>query len=91
MKLRLYLDEDAVSRALVRGLRARGVDGVTNSQSGLVERSDADNLEYATSEGRTLVSYNVAEYCRLHNDWLSRARSHAGLIVTQQQRYSMGE
>ena len=29
MKIRLYLEEDSMSRALVRGLRARNVDVVT--------------------------------------------------------------
>jgi hypothetical protein len=37
VKLSLYLDEDAIARALVAGLRARGVDVQTVVEAGLRE------------------------------------------------------
>ncbi len=29
MQIRFYIDEDAMSRALIRGLRSRGIDATT--------------------------------------------------------------
>ena len=40
MKIRLYLEEDSMSHALVRALRARGVDVVTALEKGMIERDD---------------------------------------------------
>lgn len=44
MRLRLYLDEDAMDQALVRALRARGDDVMTAQKAGMIERSDTDQL-----------------------------------------------
>ena len=62
MRIRLYLEEDSMSQALVRGLRARGVDVITALQEGMIERRDEDHLEYATQAGRVLYSFNVATF-----------------------------
>lgn len=35
--------------ALVRALRARGVDVLTALDAGMIERSDEEHLEYATA------------------------------------------
>jgi hypothetical protein len=57
----------------------------------MIERSDADHLDFATAQGRVICSGNVADFCRLHGDYISRGKRHAGLIVIPQQRYSVGE
>lgn len=80
-----------MSRALVRGLRARGVDVTTAFEEGMIERSDQEHLEYATKIGRTLYSFNVADFYRLHIRCLSEDRSHAGIILARQRHYSIGE
>jgi len=61
MQLRLYLDEDASSRSLVRGLRARGIDVLTAVEAGKLETDDLAQLEFATQNGRVLYNYNVTE------------------------------
>lgn len=77
--------------ALVRALRARGVDVLTALDSGMIERSDEDHLEYATKEGRVLYSFNVGDFYRLHQEYLAEGKSHAGIILARQQRYMVGE
>ena len=52
MKIRLYLEEDSMSHALVRGLRARGVDVVTALEEGMIEREDEEHLEFAAEMKR---------------------------------------
>ena len=37
-----------------------------------------------TQEECILVNFNVADFTRLHHDWLSSARHHDGLIVSRQ-------
>lgn len=91
MNLLLYLDEDSMDHALVLALRARGVDVLTTQEAGMLARLDEENLEFASSQGRVLYSYNVADFYRLHTAWLTGGRSHAGLILGQQQQYSIGE
>lgn len=65
---------------------------VTNAvDAGLVSEPDSTQLEHATREGRVLYSFNVGDFYRLHSSWLQAERSHAGLILVPQQRYSIGE
>jgi hypothetical protein len=85
------MDEDSMSHSLVNGLRARRVDVITALDVGMIERSDLDHLEYATRYGRTLYSFNVADYCRLHRDFIAKGKSHSGIILAQQQRHSVGD
>lgn len=89
--IRLYMDEDSMSRSLVRALRARGVDVTTALDEGMIERDDVEHLEYATARGRVLYTFNVADFYRIHCDYLAQGKSHAGIILASQQRYSVGE
>ncbi len=59
MTIRLYLEEDSMRHALVRALRARGVDVVTALDEEMIEREDEEHLDYATGQGRVLYSFNV--------------------------------
>ena len=58
MKIRLYLDEDAMADGLVQALCSRGVDVATANLVGMINRPDPDHLDYATSQGRVLYSFN---------------------------------
>ena len=44
MTIHLYLDEDAMDAALIRALRARGVDVLTAGEKGMIERTEEDHL-----------------------------------------------
>ena len=70
--LPLYLDEDSMDQALVRALRARGVDVLTALEAGMIERDDPDHPAYATAHGRALCTFNVGDFYRLDSDWLAR-------------------
>jgi len=78
-------------RGLVRALRARGVDVITALDAGMIERKDEEHLNYATEQGRVLCTFNVGNFYRLHTDYVPRGETHAGMILMQQQRYSVGE
>ena len=91
MQIRLYVDEDAMARALVRGLRARGVDVTTVLDAGMSEQDDMTQLKYATEHGRVLYTFNVRHFCQLHAQYMAQGKSHAGIIVVFRQRYAIGE
>ncbi len=91
MHLRLYIDEDSMNHALVRALRARGVDIVTALDAGMIERGDGEHLDYATAQGRGLCTCNVGDFFRLHSEYVAQGKQHGGLILIPRQRYSVGE
>ncbi len=80
-----------MSRALIQALVVRGVDVVTALGAEMIERPDEEQLDSATAQGRVLYSFNVADFYQLHTDFLTQGKSHAGIILVQQQRYSVGE
>ena len=89
--IRLYFDVDAMERAVVSGLRARGIDVITAHEAGIIDGTDDEQIEFATLKRRVLFSFNVSDFCRIHTEVLSQGKSHAGMILAPQQRYSVGE
>jgi len=91
VKITLYFDEDAQDSDLIRALDLRGVDVIGAWMAGMRERSDEEHLLWATAQKGTLYSFNGRDYCRLHAEFITQSRSHAGIIVAKQQHYSVGE
>jgi predicted nuclease of predicted toxin-antitoxin system len=91
MQIRLYLDEDAMSRSLVRELRARGIEVTTTISQGMLGQDDVAQLEFAKTQGRVIYTYNVADYYRLHTEYIMQGKTHAGIILGHQRRYTIGE
>jgi hypothetical protein len=90
-QIRLYIDEDAIHRNVMAGLRARGVDVLTPVEAKMVSRDDEEHLDAATAAGRTIYSFNARDFYRIHTEWITAGRGHAGIILGEQQRYSAGE
>ena len=91
MRIRLYLDEDSMDKALLRALRARRVDVITALEANRIERSDEEHLAFASSQGRVLYSFNVGDFYHLHTLYAQDERHHAGMVLSRQQEYSVGE
>jgi hypothetical protein len=91
MKIRLYIDEDSMSRALVSGLRARNIAVTTALEAEMIEQPDTVQLDYATAQGWVLFSFNVGDFYQLHTLYLSEGKSHAGIILSPQQTVPVGE
>jgi hypothetical protein len=85
------MDEDAMDQVLVEALRARNVSVVTALDAGMIEREDREHLDYTTEHGRVLCTFNVRDFYRLHSEYLSQGKPHAGVILMRQQHYSVGE
>jgi hypothetical protein len=91
MTIRLYCDEDSMDRNLIRALLARGMDVTTALEENMIDRGDAEHLDYATQQGRVLFSFNRGDFYQLHTQYLSQDKFHTGIILANQQHYSVGE
>jgi hypothetical protein len=76
---------------LVKALRPRGVPVITVWDVGLTEKTDEEQLAFATEHGCVLLTFNVSDFHRLHKKLAAAGREHAGMILAPQQRYSVGE
>jgi hypothetical protein len=85
--IKVYLDED-VHGFIADALRLRGWHTLTTPEAGSLRTSDIDQITYATQNGYSLLTYNVTDFPRLHNEILATGGTHAGIIVATQERPS---
>ena len=76
--VRLYADEQ-IARAVVRGLRERGVDVLTAAEAGLLGASDEKHLALARNQGRVILTQDD-DFLRLH----AAGVEHAGIVYAAQ-------
>jgi len=81
MAIALYLDED-IDPLLAQVLRDRGFDCVSARESHTLGRSDHEQLDFATSHGRIILTFNVKDFVRLAAESAISGRHHAGIIVS---------
>jgi hypothetical protein len=91
VKIRLYLDEDAIFHELRDALRVQGIDVRTVTEEGTGGYSDEEQLLHAKTLDRVIYTFNQGHFMALHNRFLTENISHAGIIIAPQQRYSIGE
>ena len=77
--------------SLIRTLRARGIDATTTKEEKMIAKTDEEHLEYAAKTGRVLFSFNRIDFYQLHKHYVFQNKSHAGIILSTQQQYSVGE
>lgn len=78
--MKFYLDED-LTPAIATALRKRGVDAVSAHEVGHIGLGDAEQLIFATGQGRCLVSANARDFRRLGRDAIEQGRPHAGIVL----------
>ena len=91
MKIALYFDEDAQDSDLIQALKLRGIDVIGAWTAGMRARTDKEQLLWSAEQKRSLYSFNVGDSCRLHAEFLTQGKTHAGIILAKQQHYSVGE
>lgn len=57
---------------------------------GLAPRTPS-NCAFATSNGWVIYTANVADYARLHSDFLASGENHAGILARVYQQLDVGE
>lgn len=83
--MRFHLDEN-VRKAIAVGLRQRGVDASHSADVGLNGASDTEQLNFAHTQGRVLVTHDRH---LLVLD--SQQQPHCGIMFCEQERFSIGE
>lgn len=78
--IELYLDED-VDVLIAHLLRAYGYSAITTVQADHLGASDAEQLEYAARQKRTLLTHNREDFEILFHEYLGKSRPHAGIII----------
>ena len=79
----LYTDED-MSALVATLLRARGLDVTTVPEQATLGKTDREQLEFATSLGRCILTHNRVDFERLHLQYVEEDRQHFGIIVMPQ-------
>lgn len=78
-EIRFYTDEN-VSRAVISGLRQRGVDVLSVPEADMLSASDEEHLMFALEQERVIFTHD--------DDFLKLAASgvkHAGVVYSPQQ------
>ena len=81
--MKFYLDAN-LSRRIAERLRQRGHDAVSAQEVGNIERSDPEQLAYASAEGRALVTKDIRHFIKLSRDAVASQKPHAGIILCPQ-------
>jgi predicted nuclease of predicted toxin-antitoxin system len=76
----LYLDED-VNVLVADLLQARGFDVITARDAGQLHATDAEQLAYAVSQARTLVTHNRTDFEELVQSYFNLGQTHYGVIL----------
>lgn len=78
--MRYYLDEDLSPRVAER-LRQKGLDATSSHEESRNQASDQDQLRWAASEGRCLVSRNRDDFIHLTVAAFENQEPHAGVLI----------
>jgi predicted nuclease of predicted toxin-antitoxin system len=76
----LYTDED-MSALVATLLRSRGLDVTTVPEQTTLGKPDSEQLEFATSIGRCILTHNRLDFERLHLQYLEAGKQHFGIII----------
>jgi predicted nuclease of predicted toxin-antitoxin system len=83
--IRFYFDQH-IWASVCQGLRGKGIDVVTAQEAGRCGVSDPDQLAFATSDERVMVTFDT-DYLALHRTGVP----HAGIAWCQEQKYGIGQ
>jgi predicted nuclease of predicted toxin-antitoxin system len=76
----LYLDED-VNVLIADLVRARGFRVLTTQAAGQVGATDENQLAFATSQGKAILTHNRVHFEALATRYFEEKQAHSGIIV----------
>lgn len=79
----LYTDED-VSALVAILLKSRGLDVTSVPEQSTLGKTDSEQLKFATSLGRCLVTHNRVDFEKLHLQYMNENKQHSGIIIVPQ-------
>jgi hypothetical protein len=76
----LYLDED-VNVLIADLVRARGFRVMTTQVAGQVGTTDENQLAFATSQGKAILTHNRVDFEALAQRYFEEKKAHSGIII----------
>ena len=83
--IHLYFDED-VPLGIVRNLRTRGFDVLSAHEVQMRNQPDDEQMLYAVSQHRALVTHNRADFELRHRQFLEAGLKHYGVVIAKRRR-----
>lgn len=85
--MKLLLDK-MLDVAIAEQLRKHGHDAeAVQGNAELEGKTDLDLLRAAHERGRVLVTDNVQDFARLHQEFMRAGEAHAGILLVSPRRY----
>jgi len=81
--IKLYTDAD-VHGKLAELIRQRGFDAVSAYEVGNERLDDSEQLAYAFSQGRAVLTCNISHFASLFDEYWQGGREHYGIVVSEQ-------
>jgi len=79
--VKLYLDEMIpVDLALI--LKQFNYDVLSAKDAGMLGKSDLEQLAFAASHDRALLTFNIGDFTKLHRLWFEENKQHKGIIIS---------
>lgn len=80
--IHLYFDED-VSAGIVDNMRTRGFDVVSARDVEMLQKDDDEQMLYAVSQHRAIVTHNRIDLEHQHRKFLDAGLKHYGIVVAR--------
>lgn len=90
-KILVYLDEDSIREGFIQALRSRNINVLTPADVGMLNKTDEEQLAWATEHNRVIFSFNIRDFYRLHTMLMEQNGSHGGIVLAPQQQYGIGD
>ncbi len=78
--MKYYLDED-INPKIAGILGKNGIDAVSAKEAGMLQASDLEQMTYASSAKRCMVTRNRNDYIRLTVQFFNEHKPHYGLLI----------
>jgi hypothetical protein len=85
-KAKLFIDENVHER-LGDALRQRGYDAITANAVSRKGCSDHEQLLFAISQNRALLTFNLIDYEQLAIEYFHAGKEHFGIIVSPERDF----
>ncbi len=81
---KLHLNEH-LSPRLAEQLQKYGFDVTSTVGEGMIETDDDEQLAFAASNQRAIVSFNHKDFAVLHAQYLAEGKEHWGIILSTEE------
>jgi predicted nuclease of predicted toxin-antitoxin system len=78
---KLYLNEH-LSPRLAEQLRRYGFDAVSSQEAAMLSHDDAEQLVWAVAQERAIVTFNVSDFVKLHEEYQAAGKEHFGVVLS---------